>query len=130
MVHAMSNKKKQKKTNKTIHNVDTLSKAVKDISASRKCEIEEDPELTQALCGLADYVGNMFLKMLNDTLKNEDAEDKKKDMLLVLQLTYLKMCSDILGAEGNIEIGGNIPITGYERPKPIDNKKDNVPLYY
>jgi hypothetical protein len=122
-------KKKTDKTKKTTHhNVDSLSRAVRDISTSRKMELEEEPEVSLALCGLADYASNLFLQLLKDTIKTPVDEDKKKDMLLVLHLTYLKLSAEILEEE-TLDTNCDIPISGCRGTAPISNKKDSVPIY-
>jgi hypothetical protein len=120
-------KKKDVKPRKVQHSVDSLSKAARDISTSRKMEVEEDPELSKALCNLADYAGELFLTLLKDTIKTPSDDDKKKDMLLVLHLTYLKLCAEIL--EEDSITGCDIPISGCRDMGPISTKKDSVPIY-
>jgi hypothetical protein len=122
-------KKKTIKPKKIHHTVDTLSKTVRDISTSRKMEVESDVELSQALCGLADYAGALFLQLLDETIKTPNNEDKKKDMLLVLHLTYLKMCAEILETD-TLDDTCDIPLSGYKGTKPISIKKDSVPIYF
>jgi hypothetical protein len=121
-------KKRGSKEKKAQHTMDSLSKAVRDISAIRKKEVENDPELSQSLCKLADYAGSLFKTLLTETIKTPIDADKKKDMLLVLHLTYLKLCAEILDEDvlGSIS---DIPISGYKGTSPINTKKENVPLY-
>jgi hypothetical protein len=120
--------KKASKDKKVRHTVDSLSRTVRDISASRKKEVENDAEVSQALCGLADYAGALMMGLMNETLKNPNDESRKKDMLLVLHLTYLKLSAEILG-EHDIDNGCDIPVSGIRDTKPIDTKKENVPIY-
>jgi len=122
-------KKKNVKPEKIKHTVDSLSKTVRDISANRKMEVEGDEELSAALCGLADYAGDLFLTLLRDTIKTPCDEDKKKDMLLVLHLTYLRLSAEILEEEAMMDSAGEIPISGCRGTSPVDMKKENVPMY-
>lgn len=120
--------KKGTKDKKVRHTVDSLSRTVRDISASRKKEVENDAELAKALCGLADYAGSLMMGLMTEAIKSPVDEDRKKDMLLVLHLTYLKLCAEILDT-AELDLGCQIPISGYTGAKPIDTKKENVPIY-
>jgi len=122
----MVKKKSDKK--KAAYTVDSLSKVVRDISAIRKKEVENDAALSNALCGLADYAGTMFMALLNETIKTPSDMDKKKDMLLVLHLMYLKMSSEILEEEVS-DADCNVPPSAEINVSPINTKKGNVPLY-
>jgi hypothetical protein len=122
-------KQKPEKSNKKSHTIDSLSKAVRDISTTRKIEIEDDQELSTAICELADYAGELFTKLLNDAIQNDNAAERKKNKLLVLQLMFMKMSSELLDQEGKIELTSEIPISGLVGCGPICTKKDNVPLY-
>lgn len=123
----MKNKKTKKQSE--IHTVDSLTKTVKEVSTMRKIELAEDPEVSKAICDLADYAGDLFFKLLDEAIQNESDEDKKKNMLLVLQLTYLKMGSKLLGKKGKIELTSEIPTSGYNGCNPIGEKTE-MPIYY
>ena len=123
-------KPKLEKKNNKVHTIDSLSKAVRDISTTRKIEIEDDQEMSKAICELADYAGDMFTKLLNEAIQNESATERKKNKLLVLQLLFLKMSTELLGQDGKVELTSDIPISGLVGCGPICTKKDNVPLYY
>lgn len=128
----MAAKKTKKKTNKNsdvVHTVDSLTNAVRDISNTRKIELQDDPEVAKAICDLADYLGEQFFKILDEAVQNESDADKKKNMVLVLQLAYLKMSSQLLDMEGKIDLTSEIPTSGYIGCNPI-NMKDNPPIYY
>jgi|WetSurSiteA1Bulk_404760.scaffolds.fasta_scaffold49433_3 hypothetical protein len=120
--------KKNVSTVKKMHTVDSLTKVVRDMSTNRKHEIEDNPDLTTMICSLADYGGDMLMNLLDEAILTDDADVKKKDKLLVLQLLYLKLCSQILGQD-NIDLNSSIPISGYTGAKPIDTSKENVPIY-
>lgn len=121
--------KKNVKPKKSHHTIDSLSKAVREISATRKKEVEDDTELSQALCGLADYAGTLFMSLLTETIKTPVNEDKKKDMLLVLHLMYLKLSAEILEEESVLSEDSAIPLSGYIGTKPI-NLKHSIPIYF
>jgi hypothetical protein len=124
--------KKKNRTNaspKQVHTMDTLAKTVRDISVSRKQELVENQELATLLCGLADYGGDLMRSILEESIMTEDMDIKKKDMLLVIQLMYMKLCSEILEHDGELKSGDTIPTSGYGSIEPIDNKKESVPIY-
>lgn len=122
-------KSKRSKKQPETHTVDSLSKTVREVSTMRKIELAEDPAVSKAICDLADYAGDLFFKLLDEAIQNENDEDKKKNMLLVLQLTYLKMGSKLLGKKGKLELTSEIPTSGYNGCNPIGEKTE-MPIYY
>ena len=124
--------KKNKKTKKTgepmKHTVDSLTKAVKEITTNRKMELEDDPEVSKAICDLADYVGELFLELLDKSIQSDSEANKRKNMLLVLQLTYLKLSSEMIGTNSKVELTSDIPTSGYTGAKAIAS--DQAPMYY
>jgi len=126
---AAKNNKKTKKTEEPMnHTVDSLTKAVKEITTSRKRELEDDPEVSKAICDLADYIGDLFLELLDKSIQSDNETNKKKNMLLVLQLAYLKLSSQMIGINNKVELTSDIPTSGYSGIKPISNKQ--TPMYY
>jgi hypothetical protein len=121
--------KKKAKSAGTKHTVDSITKTVREISTMRKIELADDPDVSKAICDLADYAGELFYKLLDEAIQNESDVDKKKNMLLVLQLTYLKMSSQLLGNAGKIDLASEIPTSGFMGCKPIDMKEE-MPMYY
>ena len=49
-------------------------------------------------------------------------------MLLVLQLTYLKLSSEMIGTNSKVELTSDIPTSGYTGAKAIAS--DQAPMYY
>lgn len=131
----MSNKKQSEKNAKKskatpkLNTPDDIYKKVSDITLNRKAEIEESPELTQAICELANLAQNNFLSLVKDTIKTGDAVTIKKDTLLVLQLMYLKLSSDIVSDGKPIELTSTIPTSGLGNTDPIDITKNTVQMY-
>jgi hypothetical protein len=127
-------KKTAKKDKKTvaepeINNPDNLHKAVLEISLDRKSEIEENPELSKAICALANQASDSFMDFVKPLIQTGDETVIKKDTLLVLQLMYLKLSSELMEKGKNIELSSEIKTSGYTGVKPIDTKDNNVPIY-
>jgi hypothetical protein len=136
-VNNMAKKTEKKKNTKVQKKVSSdsgtspegLYKRAQEISLARKTEIEENTELTEGLCKLADFASGIFLSTIEPAIQSEDAVAKKKDLLLVLQLTYLRLCSEILEEGKKIDLSSDIPSSGYQGVEPINTEKDNVPIY-
>lgn len=123
-------KPKKKDVRMDIKTPEELYKAVSEISLNRKSEIEEDQELSNAICGLAHVAGENFMMLVKETIKTGDSKVVKKDMLLVLQLMYLKLSADLMGKSGSIELSSEIPLSGYGKVTPLDTSVNTVPLYF
>jgi hypothetical protein len=117
-------KTKKKDVGIEIKTPEDVYKAVSEITLNRKTEIEEDSELSNAICGLAHVAGENFMMLVKETIKTGD----EKDMLLVLQLMYLKLSAEMIG-KGNVELSSQIPISGYGKVRPLDTSVNTVPLY-
>ena len=108
---------------------DSIYKAVKDISIARSVEIEiEDPERSQAICDLADLAGSTFLQIVEPSIGGS-AKEKTKDVLLILQLMYSRISSEMLQGIP-LDMTSEIPISGKGSVEPLCTKENTVQMYY
>lgn len=109
------------------HTIDSLTKKIRDISANKKVELENDPDATKAVCDLADRTGDMFYSIMQQSMQGLDEMEKKKVMLLTLHLAYLKVSSDIIGSDDEFDLISGVPTSAELNFEPIDNK--TTPMY-